>query len=335
MLFTKEWALSSTLMQEHDGKLHPYGFVDDAEMNYHPAEKEILVLLLMLRVCYTQVTGRTIHVYTRFSTLDWIYKPKTLFRRTHDPVRSHAVPMALSNAADEGMRLPLLQAGLTSFVDLDYSLAQVAPTTKGSPSIRIDPNLLYTWLPRSYQGFVLSFDGSTKTKNHGDYRCGAWTLWRLPEWTIVTAESAYLEVTTANLAEYAGMNNGVQAALGHTTEDLAIVGDLRLAIQQSLGLTTKVRSVKYLHVIREFNAAADSLASETLESKGSKVVSAEPRLSELTALNRIHDVINEPTAKAETDDKSTVNTARAHVRTGSLRRRTFSILCETAVRPDD
>ncbi|POM57350.1 Hypothetical protein PHPALM_38147, partial [Phytophthora palmivora] len=111
---------------------------------------------------------------------------------------------------------------------------------------------------------------------------------------------------------------------------LAIVGDSRLAIQQSLGviaclkeslltqlnhhreLTAKFQSVKYLHVVREFNAAADSLASETLESKISKVVSTEARLSELVALNRIQDVIYEPTAKAETEYKPSVNTVRTH-----------------------
>ncbi|POM80255.1 LOW QUALITY PROTEIN: Reverse transcriptase, partial [Phytophthora palmivora] len=192
----------------------------------------------------------------------------------------------------------LLQAGLTSFVDLDDSLAQVAPPTKGSPSIRMDPNLLYARLPRRRQHELCQWPPN----NNG-------------------AASAYLEATTVNLAEYSGMNNGVQAALEHTTETLAIVGDSRLAIQQSLGgiacphgwkaekhreLTAKFRSVKYLHVVREFNAAADSLASETLESKVSKVVSTETRLSELVALNRIQDVIYEPTAKAE------VNTIRAH-----------------------
>ncbi|POM76328.1 Hypothetical protein PHPALM_6441 [Phytophthora palmivora] len=261
MLFANEWALSSTLMQERDGKLHPVRFcgrvLKDAEMNYHPAEKEILALLLLLKVCYTQLA-----VVQRVKERDCLLAQ-------------------------------LLQAGLTSFVDLDDSLAQVAPPTKGSPSIRMDPNLLYARLPRFYQGFVLSFDGSAKTEKHGGYGSCAWILWRLPEWTIVTAASAYLEATTVNLAEYAGMNKGVQAALEHTTEDL---------------LTAKFRSVKYLHVVQEFNTAADSLASENLESKVSKVVSTETRLSELIALNRIKDVIYEPTAKAETEDKPSVNT---------------------------
>ncbi|POM62873.1 reverse transcriptase [Phytophthora palmivora] len=232
MLFANEWALSSTLMQEHDGKSHPVRFcgrvLKDAEMNYHPAEKKILALLLLLKVCYTQLAGRTIHV--------------------------------------------------------------------------------------------------------------------------LTAVSAYLEATTVYLAEYAGMNNGVQTALEHTTEDLVVVGDSRLAIQQSLEviachkeslltqlnrhreITAKFRSVEYLHVVREFNTAADSLANETLESKMSKVVSTEIRLSELTALNRIQDVIYEPTAKAETEDKPSVNTVRAHVITVA---EFISILYETTWRPDD
>ncbi|POM66809.1 Hypothetical protein PHPALM_17268 [Phytophthora palmivora] len=143
----------------------------------------------------------------------------------------------------------------------------------------------------------------------------------------VTAASAYLEATTVNLVEYAGMNKGVQTALERTTVAFDIVADSRLAIQQSLGviacrketlltqlnrhrkLAVKFRSVKYLHVVREFNAAADSLATETRDNKMSKAASTEARLSNLTALNRIQDVIYEPTAKAETEAKPSVNTA--------------------------
>ncbi|OWY95426.1 reverse transcriptase [Phytophthora megakarya] len=106
------------------------------------------------------------------------------------------------------------------------------------------------------------------------------------------------------------MNNGVRAALELSAENLVIVGDSRLAIQQYLGviacrkktrmaklnyhkeLTSKLKSVKYLHILRrEFNAAADSLATEALESKTSKVVLDESRKPELTGLNRIREVI--------------------------------------------
>ncbi|POM72382.1 LOW QUALITY PROTEIN: Hypothetical protein PHPALM_10905 [Phytophthora palmivora] len=232
MLFADEWALSSALMQEHDGKLHPVRFcgrvLKDAEMNYHSAEKEILALLLLLKL-----TGRTIPVYTRFSTFDWVHKSTTLFGRTTQfAVMLSSWHLVRVKERDCSFAL-LLQAGLTSFVDLDDSLAHIAPPTKGSPNIRMDPNL-------SYQDFALSFHGSAKTEKHGGYGSCAWILWRLPEWIIVTAASAYLETTpyleatTNQSAEYARMNDGVQAALEHTTEDLVIVGDSRFAIQQSL-----------------------------------------------------------------------------------------------------
>lgn len=89
------------------------------------------------------------------------------------------------------------------------------------------------------------------------------------------ASNAYHSFTTVNTAEYIGTNNGVKAAIAHGTEDLGIVGDSRLAIQQSLGViacrkeslmallnihkefTAKFWSAKYLHVMREYNAAAD------------------------------------------------------------------------------
>ncbi|KAE9001933.1 hypothetical protein PR001_g18391 [Phytophthora rubi] len=84
-LFANEWALSSTLIQEHEDKLHPVRFcgrvLKDAEMNYHPVEKGVLALLLVLKVCYTQLVGKTIRVYTRFSTLEWVHKSKTLLGR--------------------------------------------------------------------------------------------------------------------------------------------------------------------------------------------------------------------------------------------------------------
>ncbi|KAE9320087.1 hypothetical protein PR003_g17816 [Phytophthora rubi] len=320
-LFANEWAVSTTLMQDHDGLMHPVRFcgrvLKDAEMNYHPAEKEVLALLQLVKVCYTQLAGRTIHVYTRFSTLEWVHKSKSLFgRATQFAVLLSPWHLVVQRVKEKDCAFAqLLQSTITSFVDLEDSLSPVTPPTRGSPGVRMDPQLLYARLPRYYVGYVISFDGSAKTKKHGGYGSCAWILWRLPEWTVVIAASAYLETTTVNTAEYTGMNNGVAAALAHGAEDLVIVGDSRLAIQQTLGviacrkeslmaqlnrhkeLTAKLRSVKYLHAIREFNAAADSLAGATLESKVSAVVESEDRKRELRVLNRIQEVIYEPSAE--------------------------------------
>ncbi|ETN15236.1 hypothetical protein PPTG_22098 [Phytophthora nicotianae INRA-310] len=159
---------------------------------------------------------------------------------------------------------------------------------------------------------------------------------------IVIAVNAYLPSTMINLAEYTGMNNGVKAALAHGAKELVIVGDSRLAIQQSLRviacrkesltallnthkeLTVKPRSVKYLHIVREYNAAADSLATEALESKVSRVILAESRKSELVTLNCIQEVIyelNEDSAEVGPRQEERC----VHVLTGNVRspRKTF------------
>ncbi|OWY92272.1 hypothetical protein PHMEG_00038795, partial [Phytophthora megakarya] len=211
MLYGNEWALNArrqTTSCPLCARVHK-----DAEMNYQSAEKEVLALLLLLKVCYTPLAGKTLHVYTRFSTLGWVYKSKSLFGR--------AVQFAST---------------ITNFVDLDDSLALVAPPTKGSPSTRLDSSLLYAQLPHVYEGFVVSFDGSAKREKNGGYGSCSWIAWKLPEWQTVIAASAYLEQATVNMVEYSGMNHGVIAALEHGAEDLVIVGDSRLVIQQSLGV---------------------------------------------------------------------------------------------------
>ncbi|GMG17012.1 unnamed protein product [Phytophthora fragariaefolia] len=105
------------------------------------------------------------------------------------------------------------------------------------------------------------------------------------------------------------MNNGVVAALQRGVSDLIIVGDSRLAIQQSMGviackkdalqvdlarhkeLTKKLNSVRYLHVVRLYNSAAGSMATEALEAKAGRVVLRLERKAELKALNKIPEML--------------------------------------------
>ncbi|OWZ18148.1 LOW QUALITY PROTEIN: hypothetical protein PHMEG_0007805 [Phytophthora megakarya] len=54
-------------------------------------------------------------------------------------------------------------------VELEDSLATVTSHTKGSSTVHVDPPLLYARLPKSYCGFVVSFDGSAKTEKYGGY----------------------------------------------------------------------------------------------------------------------------------------------------------------------
>ncbi|KAE9209092.1 hypothetical protein PF004_g16572 [Phytophthora fragariae] len=296
MLFANEWALSSTLMQLHDDKLHPVRFccrvLKDNEVNYQPAEKEVLALLQLLKVCYTLVVGKTIHVYTRFSTLEWVFNSKSLYGREV----SFAVLLSPHHLIIKRVRerdadfAQLLQASITPSIGLDESLAHIAPPSKGSASVRMDPELLYARVPSDFVGHVLSFDGSAKTEKNGGYGSCSWIVWRLPTWDIEIAARAHLSSTTVNIAEYTGMNHGVAAALDRGITDLIIVGDSRLAIQQSMGviackkdtlqvelarhkaLTKQLSSTRYLHVLRTYNASADALATEALETKAGRVI---------------------------------------------------------------
>ncbi|ETO58738.1 hypothetical protein F444_22881 [Phytophthora nicotianae P1976] len=140
-------------MQEHEGKLQPVQFLGqvhkDSEMNYHPAEKEL--------------AGKTLHVYTSFSTLAWAHKSKSLFgRAVQCAVLLSPWHLIIERVKEKDVVFAqLLQSTITNFVDLEETLAPLAPPNKGLPSIRMDPSLLYAKLPRDYRGFVLSFDGST------------------------------------------------------------------------------------------------------------------------------------------------------------------------------
>ncbi|GMF51186.1 unnamed protein product [Phytophthora fragariaefolia] len=352
MLFANDWALSTTLMRGHDGVMHPVRFcgrvLKDNEVNYHPAEKEVLALLLLLKTCYTQLTGRTINAYTRFSTLGWINTSNTLFgRSTQFAVMLspwHLVVYRVKE--DDSAFAQLLHSTIANSVGLDETLQRVAPPSKRAPMVRMDPALLYARLPNGHQGFVLSFDGSAKMPKHGGYGSCAWILWRLPDWKIEIATSAYLESTTVNQAEYMGMNEGLRAAQAHGVTDLVVVGDSRLAIQPSLGviaclkeslltqlnihreLVARFPSARYLHGTREYNASADSLAGETLAAKETKTTLTEESKSKLEQLNRIHEVIYGkpsregsealPVEPEPPDRPNDATTAPSHVENGEI-----------------
>ncbi|KAI9983647.1 hypothetical protein PInf_007713 [Phytophthora infestans] len=272
MLYANDWALSSTMMQPHDDKLHPVRFcgrvLKENELGYHPAEKEVVALLQLLKVCYTLLAGKTLHVYTRFSTLEWVFKSKSLYgRAVSSAVMLSPYDLKVKRVRERDVDFAqLLQASITSFIELADSLKHLAPPSNNSATVRMDPELLYARIPADFAGCVQSFDGSAKTAKYGGYGSCSWILWCLSNWDIEIAASAYLSSTTVNIAEYTGMNNGVLAAIDRGIADLIIVGNSRLAIQQSMGviackkealqvelarhkdLTKRLNSVRYRHM---------------------------------------------------------------------------------------
>ncbi|KAG3143593.1 hypothetical protein PC128_g24559 [Phytophthora cactorum] len=146
------------------------------------------------------------------------------------------IMLTLLQVEELSPRPELVLRRLTRLSELLLKLRVCAETRSACEPASIRPDPRSSRLPIGYNGVVLSFDGSAKTETHGGYGSCSWILWRLPEWTIVTAASAFLESTTVNVTEYTGMSQGVKAAIDNNIDELIIVGDSRLAIQQSLGV---------------------------------------------------------------------------------------------------
>ncbi|OWZ06096.1 hypothetical protein PHMEG_00021700 [Phytophthora megakarya] len=195
-LFANEWALRSTLIQEHERKMHPVRFcgrvLKEAEMNYHPAEKEVLALLQLLKTCYTLLSGAPF-MYIRVGTHVQVSV------RTNDPIRCDAVSVA--SGSHQGQRKGLLfRPALHKLGKRVLWIGRlVGDGFTAHEEIFHRPHGPYARLPQSYCGIVVSFDGLTKTEKYGGYGSCSWIVLRLPDWTIVTAASAYLEATTVNM----------------------------------------------------------------------------------------------------------------------------------------
>ena len=175
--------------------------------------------------------------------------------------------------------------------------------------IVLDPYLL---LKPDFAGYLMSFDGAVHTaKNGGDGGYG-FVIWKLPEWTVVSAGAGYCESATVNEAEYHGMLSGLKKARDIGLKQLIICGDSRIAIQQAANrikchsnnlqlLLTQFRTieadfadVKLIHVIRKYNQSADYLASRGLKEKDTRIITDVTEIDNIRSLNTLNDIVYEP-----------------------------------------
>ncbi|POM77712.1 Reverse transcriptase, partial [Phytophthora palmivora] len=165
-------------------------------------------------------------------------------------------------------------------------------------------------LEADYEGYILSFDGAAKTSTRQG-SCGC-ILWRVPGWEILDAQGFILEDVTVNDAEYHGLLKGLTLAIEQGVRDIVVVGDSRIAIQQAQGLIncnqpnlqrklaeyevlkTKFRSVRLVHVKRDFNQAADYLTSKTLALGESWKVENIDERTHLQLVSNIHEKLVKP-----------------------------------------
>ncbi len=317
MLFANHWAISATIMQEHEGKLHPIRFVSRVlkqnELNYHIAEKEVLALLRVFRVCYTMLVGQELTVLTQYSSLKWLYTQRALYGRPLQfavmlsPWTFEVEKIQPSQCAYSAM----LTASIVPIPQLEEVLAELAPSLKGKSKVpKVD--IPYPLLNKKYTGFLLSFDGSIKKPEHGGYGSCGFVIWQLPEWSIVHAECVYIPEATINVAEYQGLISGLRKAADLGIPDLFVTGDSQIVLTQVTErkecksphlqlLLNEVRElellfykVNYLHLIRKYNGAADLLATEALKSKVSRIVDDEATQNMLIKLNKLPEAVYLP-----------------------------------------
>ncbi|OWY96129.1 hypothetical protein PHMEG_00033683 [Phytophthora megakarya] len=151
-------------------------------------------------------------------------------------------------------------------------------------------------LSSNHIGHLLSFDGATKRDGSGGAAC---ILWSLPSWEIVAATGHFLEKATVNEAEYSGLVKGMQLALdmgarrGLPTRNTAAPGRHWLypapPVEEAEGFQARFKSLRLVHVKRDFNAAADYISKRVIQDQASLEVTDPGEHKLLQGLNRIHE----------------------------------------------
>lgn len=118
-------------------------------MNYHPAEKKVLALLLVLKAGYTQLAGlirQGVHSVLNAEMGNEI----KITLRPSSSICSAAIITALYCGTREGNRVrihPVVACAGTNFLSINESLELMTPPNKGSATTRMSPSLLYACLP--------------------------------------------------------------------------------------------------------------------------------------------------------------------------------------------
>ncbi|KAJ8548835.1 hypothetical protein ON010_g10836 [Phytophthora cinnamomi] len=183
-------------------------------------------------------------------------------------------------------------------------------------------------------------------------------LWKLPEWSVVRARSGYAEGLTVNEAEYHGLLLCMDLLEGEGPRRLVICGDSNLVIREvrgeidckAPGLTLLRQKAldrlriwphhELVHVKRDWNSSADSLASAALQRQGGILVDEAKDLDDLVTLNRLDEIL---VTEAEVDDSvahvspvttrsNTGSRPRSNAESGSRSRSTPTALEEEVVR---
>ncbi|POM57809.1 Reverse transcriptase [Phytophthora palmivora] len=236
VVYASKWAISAALMQEHDGVYKPVTFTSRTlkpnEINYGMVDKEVLALLKILDICYTQLVTRSIKVLTRHSTLAWLLHSSGLHGRLGRwaALLSSWTLEIVKCTKGEDQILGVIAASITPRREVDSILISIAPRKQPRQVISMPP-------PTVEPGerlLVVSFDGSARVKRSGGAYSGI--VWSLPDWTVISAASKYKLDITVNEAEYHGLLLCLDLLSDMDRGRLIICGDSNLSACRESGV---------------------------------------------------------------------------------------------------
>ncbi|OWY98026.1 LOW QUALITY PROTEIN: reverse transcriptase [Phytophthora megakarya] len=299
VVYTRDWAISGPLMQEYDQIHYPLMFASRTlksnELNYSIAKKEVLALLRILDLNYNAQVGRPIRVLTRHSSLSWLFRSKALQRRLGQwaALLSPWTLEITECTKGEDEILGALAASITPRSQVDKALISIAP--KKEPRRKIQAPIS-----------TIRRDDARVKRGGGAYST---ILWKLPEWRVLKARSGNAEGLTVNEAEYHELLLCLDLLEDLDPRRLVICGDSNLVIRQvrgeidckAPGLTLLYQQAldrlrtwpdhELLHVQRDWNGSADSLASAALQRQCGIEVESEKEIQDLVTLNRLDEIV--------------------------------------------
>uniref|UniRef100_A0AAV1VD68 RNA-directed DNA polymerase n=1 Tax=Peronospora matthiolae TaxID=2874970 RepID=A0AAV1VD68_9STRA len=235
VVYASKWAVSAALIQEYDGVYHPVTFTSRTlkpnELNYGTVEKEVLALLRVLDVCYTTLASREITVLTRHSTLAWLMQSRGLngrLGRWAALLSNWTMEVKKCERGEEEI-LGMLAASITPRGEVEEMLIAISPRK----DCRLKISMPLPTLETDEELLVASFDGSARIKKKGGSFSAV--IWKLPEWTIVAAESRYVHDLTVNEAEYNGLLLCFELLADLDRGRVILCGDSSLVIRQMRG----------------------------------------------------------------------------------------------------
>ncbi|GMG15681.1 unnamed protein product [Phytophthora fragariaefolia] len=258
ILYASKWAISAALVQEYEGAYKPVTFTSRTlkpnEINYGIVDNEVLALLRMLDVCYTQLVTRSIKVLTRHSTLAWMLNSSGLQGRLGRwaALLSNWTMEIVKCTKGEDEILGVIAASITPQEDVDSILTSIAlgkqprhVVSMPPPTVEPDEELL-----------VVSFDWSALVKAMTDY------LWRLQPGN--TADAGEIECKAPSL---------------------------KLLWKKAMEKLRSWPNHEFLHVKTDWNQSADNLASAALQREAGKQVTSQIDIDDLTTLNRLAELL--------------------------------------------